>query len=147
MRMFLLILALLIPSISQADSLNLSTLISGLKFDEGVAWDFKNKQMESTSTVVLFEYAPDTVPTNKFLQYLSKADPSVNVGYSTADKAVVGLSVSLGSLSDLGVKVPLLKLISFQPTIYYSFYHINLSNIAATKNSWLLGAKILDIKF
>lgn len=143
----LVLIVLAIPALSRADSLSINSLISGLKFDEGIAYDFKNKQIENTMTVVLLEYAPTVPPSKKFLQYMAKADPALNVGYSTADKAVIGLSVNLGSLSDLGVQVPLLKLISFEPTIYYSFYHINLQDVAGIKNSWLLGAKILDIKF
>lgn len=144
--LILLVLALGVQE-SKSDSLSINSLISGLKFDEGVAYDLKNKQVENTMTVVLLEYAPTVQPSNKFLQYVAKADPSLNIGYSTAEKAVIGLSIDIGSLSDLGVQVPILKLISFQPAIYYSFYHINLSNPSSIKNSWLVGAKILNIKF
>lgn len=137
----------MIPNLAKADSLNVSSLISNLKFDVGVGWDLKNKQFTQMDTVVLFEYAPDTLPQNKFLQYLAKAAPAVNVGYSTADKFIVGASVNLGSLSDLGVQVPLLKIISFQPMAAYSFYHITSADLGNIKNSWILGAKFLDIKF
>jgi hypothetical protein len=124
------------------------SVISSLAFDSGVGWDIENKQWTSVNTIKFLEYN-NTANTNKysaFLNYIGQVDPSVSVGYSTTDKAVVGLSFTLVNPKMLGFNSVLLNYLTVKPFAMYSFYHLT-STVNNIKNSWILGAYFVQIKF
>jgi len=125
---------LLLSSVSFADEVSISDLFSKLKFDTGIAYSIKGKEFCSISTVKILEYSK------------IKLDPALSLGYSSSDNFVVGLSASLGSLKSLGVDVPILDLIKFDPFVGYGFGSLNLHDIQGTHNDWFIGIKLIDIK-
>lgn len=152
-KILLTALLCLLPALSQAQTspnptpIDVPTLLNGVTLDSGVGWDLKNKQWTSVSTIKFLEYnkTDRTGKYSTFLNYIGHIDPSASVGYSTTDKLVVGLSFTLVNPAMLGLNSPLLNYLTIKPFAFYSFYHIgaNLSNI---KNSWILGAYLVQIK-
>lgn len=122
----------------------ITSILDGLTLDIGTGYDVKNKTWVETDTVRFLEYAKtdNTGNYSGFLNYIGKVDPRLSIGYSSADKIVVGGAIKLIAPSQFGLTSPLLNAISLSPFAQYSFYHIG-SNLSDIKNSWIFGAYIV----
>jgi hypothetical protein len=130
-------------------SISISELIGKLKVNTGIGWDFKNKKVVNTNTLKVLEYAPKEAPKNAFLNALTKEnlDPSIDIGYTTSDKAVVGFSFEALKLSKYGVEIPILDLVEVRPFVQYSFYHLTSAQAGNIKNSWIAGVTVINVHF
>lgn len=131
---------LLLPCLSQAqtapsDSINIPDILSHVKFNTGIGYDINAKKIVSTNTIEALGYSA------------WKLDPTVDVGYASNDKFVVGASFSLIRLKDYGVTIPILDLVEIRPQALYSWGSINLSDVAGSKNSWIFGGSIIKVNF
>jgi hypothetical protein len=133
----------------ETNSLSLSGLLSKVKINSGIGYDFQSKEVVNTQTIKILEYDPKEKPTNKFLSLISKdnLNPSVDVGYTTKDKAVIGLSFSALKLSKYGVQIPVLDLVDLRPFVQYSFSHLTTAKASNIDNSWIAGFTIISVQF
>ena len=134
-----------LPSASTADVI--STFIKSLKWDSGVGYCINQHITVNTETIKVLEYNPAVAPKNRVLAAIAKLDPALDVGYATTDQFIVGGSISLLKASDFGITIPILDLLKFEPMVSYSFHRINGAEIRNTKNDWIVGAKLVDVKF
>lgn len=126
---------MLLPNLSKADSLDIPTLLSKVKFNTGLGYDIRSKKIVSTNTFEILGYSA------------WKLDPTLDAGYASNDKFVIGASFSLLKLKDLGVTIPILDLVEIRPQALYSWGSINLQDPAGSKNSWIFGGSIIKVNF
>lgn len=135
MRMvFILLVLCFLCTMAQAEALNISGFIDDIKFDSGISYDITNGEVVNTETFKVFEYTK------------WKIKPAINAGYATNDKLIVGISCNLLNVGDY-IKFPIVDLLKIDPIVAYSFGHLNLQDPAGSKNSVLLGVKLIEVAF
>ncbi len=72
---------------------------------------------------------------------------SLEAGYSSENKAVAVLSYELLKLKDLGVKVPVLDLVSFQPGIWFGVGRLQKDIFYRTETDYGISCTLIALKF
>ena len=112
----------------------------------GLAYSPKTKNLVNTETVKVWQFNKPS--TNKYLNILSELDLSIDTGFGTPNRYVLGGSVSLFKFAQYGMgNVPILKYIEVRPQVLYSISFINPSNLTNAKKEWIYGFTIMSLKF
>lgn len=112
----------------------------------GIAYSIKTKNLVNTETVKVWQFNKPS--TNRYLNLLSDLDLSIDTGFGTPNRYVLGGSVSLLKLAEYGCgNIPLLKYVEIRPQILYSISFINPSNLTTAKKEWIYGFSIMSVKF
>jgi hypothetical protein len=109
-------------------------------FDNGIAWDLDQKGVAYTSTINLVEWKGLTL-NGGYLGVFENANEQSEHGL------ILGLSYEITNLEKLGVTIPILKYVKFEPMVYAGYDSINLKATTDSEFIYGLGVKFLEVKF
>lgn len=132
-RLLLVLILLLLPSLSKADSINVPDLFSKLpSLKQGFAYDIQGKYFEYFTSVEVANYKGF----------------SFSGGYTTSNKIITAIDYDLGGLNQLGINTPITNLIDLRVGFMVGMGNISTSN-GEDRNKVAYGPEctIVSLKF
>lgn len=127
-----LIAVLLLSSVAMAGDFSLVDSMKKIpSMKQGIAYSFYDNDISYLSTVEVMNFK----------------GVSLEAGYNSKDKAVAVLSYELPNLKKMGVEIPILDLISFQPGIFAGWGSINTQELDRSEFDWGISATVISVKF
>jgi len=127
-----LMAVLLMVGIACADELAIGDMLKKIPaMKQGIAYSFYDNDICYLSTIEVLKFK----------------GVSLEAGYDSKDKAVAVLSYELLNLKKMGVEIPILDLISFQPGIFAGWGSINTQELDRSEFDWGISATILSVHF
>ena len=122
----------LMCGVARADDLVIGDMLKKIPdMRQGIAYSFYDNDICYLSTMEVMKFK----------------GISLEAGYSSKDKAVAVLSYELLNLKKMGVEIPVLDLISFQPGIFAGWGSINTQELDRSEFDWGISATIISVKF
>ncbi len=109
-------------------------------------------KLPSLKNGAYFSLVDNKVNYSATVPVLSKGGFSLNVGYAgraknTGDKIIASLAYDLGNLERLGVNVPILKYVGFEPYICFAGGDIGNTDIDSSESDFGVGVNLLSFSF
>jgi hypothetical protein len=133
MRIVALVVALLlIGSTAFAGELSIGDELKKLPaMKQGIGFSLVNSNIEYLSTIEVANFK----------------GVSLEAGYTSQNKVIGVASYQILKLKDLGVTIPILDLVYFQPGVFVGYGHINTEEVDQSELTYGFSLTLLDVKF